>query len=212
MVKGYKVEENLYMIKTLKDVVKEHDKIVVMTKEVDEKSSGNRKKKKVCVSYSHTRMIALGVLRIQIALQNTHKPELIKHSFRITGIYPFSFPAILNNLKLEKALKLSNEEIDLCLQTLPAAVEKFKEKGYITDAEMDDLNLPNNMNTNKDSVVANRSRSTILTHQGFVEKEIVKAIAKKEKKKRVPKKKASKEEENTTFFTTAKNWMSTFWK
>ena len=39
--------------------MKVHDKIVIMTNEVDENSSGKRKQKKVGISYSHTIMIAL---------------------------------------------------------------------------------------------------------------------------------------------------------
>ena len=54
------------------------------------------------------------------------------------------------------------------------------------------LAVPNNMKTNKDDVVMNRCRSSILTHRGFIEKEIVAETVKKEKKKRQPRKKVVK--------------------
>ena len=116
------------------------------------------------------------------------KPKTIRDSFKVTGIYPFHYPTILSNLKADKGNKLTNIEIDKCLETLPVVLKKFREKGHITDEEMDGIGLPNNMNTDKDNVVLNRCRSSILTHTGFVEKEIVPRSAKKEQKKKTAKK------------------------
>jgi hypothetical protein len=98
----------------------------------------------------------------------------------------------LRNIKAEKDKRLSIEETNTCIRLLPAVAEKIGEHGFITDLEMDDLGVPNNMNTNKDNVVMNRCRSSILTHRGFIEKEVVAEIVKKKKKTRQPRKRVVK--------------------
>ena len=49
------------------------------------------------MTYDHVDMGIKGVLRIQLALQESMRPRLMRESFKQTGIYPFSLERILGN-------------------------------------------------------------------------------------------------------------------
>jgi hypothetical protein len=94
-IKDADVLDNTSMITVLKDVVAQHDKYMDAQREAADSAkrsdSCGKRKKKTGVSYAHRKMIALGILRIQLAMQNAVKPQTIKDSFKVTGTYPPNF-------------------------------------------------------------------------------------------------------------------------
>jgi hypothetical protein len=78
------VEDNEEMITRLTEVIGEHNIV----------DSATSKKK---MSAAHKRMAVFGLLRVKFALEESMTSRMIKESFALTGIYPYSFEQIMTN-------------------------------------------------------------------------------------------------------------------
>lgn len=126
---------------------------------------------------SHKKVAALGLLRVLTALKDTMKISTIEKSFEKCGVYPYSFKKIMQQCtaKLTPAMVA---QMEACM---PAMVQLFKEKGEVSDADMDAMGLPAGRGV-KDTGAVQKRRSIILTHPQHIAKEFVKASGNTKKK------------------------------
>jgi hypothetical protein len=120
------------------------------------------------MSIQHKKMGVVGLLRVQLALQMSLRPDMIMDSFKITGIYPLSLPQIFNNC----TTKMTVADQASVVASMPLLVHQIKRVGEISDKAFDEL-LPT-VATNfprKDDLVLNRRRSVLLTNLKLIEKE-----------------------------------------
>ena len=155
----------------------------------------------------HVRMAIQGLLRIHVAIQEVHKPQLIKKSFQMTGIYPLNIEQMIAQCKT----KLSDEQVAHIHNELPALKTIFRKQGELLDCDFDRfsdwLDEPP-----KDKLVLFRRRSILLMNKQLLERE-EKKLENKNKPKTpstssqssvTKKRKATDEQGNTTRKVTTK--------
>ena len=170
-------------------------------------SSKKRKKTKQQAVFNpaHAKMAITGLLRVQAALQNTMKPEMIRESFSKAGVYPYSLSQILNNCSTKLS---SNEEQNIVTQ-MNDLTNKMKKQGEIFETDFDMCHIMSSHQDNskkaRDELVIYRRRSCILTHPSLLNRESEKlqkktddaaeAAEKRDEKKRKAVEKATKKAE-----------------
>ncbi len=98
-------------------------------------SSKKRKKKQLSVfNAAHAKMAIAGLLRVQAALQNTMKPEMIRDSFNKAGAYPYSLRQILCNCSTKLS---SDEEQKNIVIHISDLTKKMKKQGKIFEKDFD---------------------------------------------------------------------------
>ena len=112
---------------------------------------------------SHKRYIIFGILRVNLSLQEGLCRTTLMHAFNQTGIYPFNIDQMIRNCKIE----VPNVERLHWLEQLEAAKAVMMETGELQDAFLDQLNIGNNMLTNKDKLCLSRRRMVILTKRNL---------------------------------------------
>jgi hypothetical protein len=121
--------------------------------------------------------IVKGILRISLALQNGICGTTLRNSFKDTGIYPFNMDKMIANCK---AAVPDIERFHWGNQ-LHAAKQLMLEHGELSDQLLDQLNICNNMKTNKDHLIIPRRRMIFITNPSFVDLEAQKMEVKKKK-------------------------------
>jgi hypothetical protein len=114
---------------------------------------------------AHIKMALYGLLRVNYALQLTMKCNMIKESFQLCGIYPYSTDQILASCKTAILL----EESDHIKSVLPALSALIGEESELFDKDFEEFNIRNNKNSSKDSLTTCRRRSIFLNggrHRG----------------------------------------------
>jgi len=113
-----------------------------------------------------------GLIRVQLSLQQTIKPGMVRDSFNLTGIYPLDMLKILRSYSCNCSSLLTKNEEDHILTAVSILLEKFKVQGELFDHNFDDVNIKET--TNKDKLVTNRRHRIILTSKGCVNRQLQK--------------------------------------
>jgi hypothetical protein len=118
-------------------------------------------------------MAKTGLLRVQMAMNNTIKSQSIRESFLVTGQCPYNLRRIIGNCKTE----ISDEQYNLIETNLIHLSNVMDMEGEITEAEYDRLGIlatteKRDRQKSTDDLVLNRRRSIILTHPKVLEREI----------------------------------------
>jgi hypothetical protein len=142
-------------------------KVAILTQLFINNSSLDSRKRKLAV---------YGLIRVQIALQQTIRMRMITDSFAWTGIYPFNISKILSSCSNKPTY---DEELNI-LSAMPRLVVKFKNQGELYDQDFDEENIKKT--SVKDHLVTNRRRSIILTSHAYVSRNYTKKIVILEKK------------------------------
>jgi hypothetical protein len=122
----------------------------------------------------HMKLFTTGLLRIQIALQNSMRPKLIRDSFRLTGIYPLDPKQILKNCKSP----IGNNELVRIMDVLPTLVRKLKVEGELFYDDFVRAGIrQTDFDERKDDLVIYRRTSCVLTNMRLVTRERLKAEA-----------------------------------
>jgi hypothetical protein len=95
------VESNKHMINKLNETFAEHNngKVVVEDDEdplpecFDEEDNNGQSKG---INARHKKLAVLGLLRVQMAMQNVLKPTILTDSFKLCGIYPLSLDQMMS--------------------------------------------------------------------------------------------------------------------
>lgn len=82
---------------------------------------------------AHKKMGALGLLRVQLALQLSMKRYMIQESFKQCGIYPYSLAQVLANCKT----KIDSDEERKISGVMDELTEKIRVQGELYDADFD---------------------------------------------------------------------------
>jgi CRISPR/Cas system-associated protein endoribonuclease Cas2 len=106
-------------------------------------------------------MAILGLLRIQMSLQRSTTVYSIKRSFQKVGIYPYDLNQILRNFKVI----WGKDELENINKKLPEMSNIMLQKGEITEAEFDALDIRKGNKVVKEEYVFSNRRSLILTNQ-----------------------------------------------
>jgi hypothetical protein len=114
----------------------------------------------------------MGILRVQFALRQSMKPTTITKSFQICGIYPFNFKTML----AQCTAKITPEECATWTAKLPELTQEIMEKGEISDAKLDGMDI--RRTTDKDKLVLYRRRSVILSNKEVAKSEYAKLLVK----------------------------------
>lgn len=127
------------------------------------------------MTYEHVDMGVKGLLRIQLALQESMRPRLMRESFAKTGIYPLSTKKILANC----TTPISTELYISIQDHMPTLCAEMQAKGEISDALMLQL-FPSiePVTGMKDHLVTTRRRSIMLTNKEYIRTEYEKVVAK----------------------------------
>jgi hypothetical protein len=149
---------------------------------------------------AHVKMATFGLLRIQLALQDTAKPTIIKNSFQQTGVYDVSsgecnIETILNNCTthIDEPVKQN------ILNQMNELVHRISVNGELLESDFDELNIEANVEVKgkeklKDQLVLSRRRAVVLTNMELLNKETnkrnMKISEKAEIKERANKRKA----------------------
>jgi aromatic ring-opening dioxygenase LigB subunit len=115
-------------------------------------------------------MAKFGLLRVQLALQCSMKPHMIKESFQACGIYPYSLDKIINNCKVT----ISKTQYSIINRCMPELIQIMELKGEISEADFDRLEISKTTDDDGKSIdllVLNRRRSVVLTHPKAIERE-----------------------------------------
>ena len=141
--------------------------------------------------YAHKKMAVEGLLKVQLALQNSMKRDMVCKSFAMCGIYPLSASQILNQCKT----KIDTAEEERIMKSLDCLVERMKVQGELYEQDFDDFGIMTGTSGTKDKLVLYRRRSVILTNKQLYMREVEKrdkskvAQLPKPKKNARPKKK-----------------------
>lgn len=167
------VRDNIVMLDKLKVVFKEHCARVSTARVPTAMSSSSSAPPLLKqMSAAHVKMAVFGLLRVQLAIQNTVKRSMIKDSFRLTGVYPFSLGQILHQCNTTIT---PDEQLNICA-VLPKLATLMLEHGELKEADMDKCHIRGT--THKDNLVLNRRRSVILTCGSIVKAEAAKRASK----------------------------------
>jgi hypothetical protein len=119
------------------------------------------------VNPRHKQFMVNGLLRVENTLRQTTNSANLEKSFEDTGIYPFDMNKMMANCKI----RIPDEERAHWNQQLPLAKDLLLQHGELSDKILDDLNIANNMETNKDNLIIPRRRMILLTNKGFLLRE-----------------------------------------
>lgn len=128
------------------------------------------------LSYAHKKMAVEGLIKIQLALQNSMNRDMICKSFARCGIYPYSTAQILNQCKT----KIDISEEEKIFRSLDRLVEQMKDQGELFEKDFEAFDIMKGTTGAKDRLVLYRRRSVILTHKELYMRE----VEKREEKKR----------------------------
>jgi hypothetical protein len=151
------------MIEKLKEMFKQHI----------QKHNGPTKKSQM--TSSHIKMATLGLLRVQLALQDTASPQMVKESFHMAGV----FDKTIHKCNLLTMLgncttPINNEEETNIINQMDKLIECFRKNGEILENDFDECNIVNNVlkkGKERNELVMSRRRSVILTNLALIQKE-----------------------------------------
>jgi hypothetical protein len=114
----------------------------------------------VSVGFDMKSKIVHGCLMIVATLQDLITPSKIKAGFKVSGQYPLNFHILMK----QSYTKLSNDELEAILANTDKDVAVFIEQGHLTEADMDDSNIPTNDDRQRDLLPIHNQRAVIITH------------------------------------------------
>ena len=152
------VKKDVHMIDKLNEIFKNHI----------ENHNGSSKNSKMTAA--HVKMATLGLLRIQLALEETARPTIIKNSFKDTGVFDVS----LGGCNIETILNNCSTDIDEPLRVkiinqMNELAKRITTNGELLETDFDDLDIESNIECQskkkcKNELVLSRRRSVILTN------------------------------------------------
>lgn len=170
----HSVKHQTPLIDRLTAVFKAHNAYLNSPERGDARLKG-RKKKTVAadaieMNPQHVRLAKYGLLRVLMALQNSLRPHMIRESFQVVGVWPFSLDRTLSNCKTPIRV---NDKANIESQ-LEALTDNFEENGEISDFDLQNTfgiapTFP--FAKSKDALVLSRRRAVQLTHPKIVEKQ-----------------------------------------
>ena len=126
---------------------------------------------------THVRMASYGLVRVQMALQNSLTGPRIKKCFKRIGQYPYDPRIVLSQC----TTKLTPAQEKTIFNAVPALTVQYDLFGELTTADFDKENIANNTKVTgkaKEDGAINRMRSVCLTHPAMHEKMLQKAPVK----------------------------------
>lgn len=112
-------------------------------------------------------------------LQSTTKRSTIQNSFKEVGIYPYSFEKIFSNFTDKMKGKPTYDDQLYYKKIMDELKAIILEKGEISDADFDRLNINDEFSCNKDGLIVSQRRTVILTNMALIKSELAKIDAKK---------------------------------
>jgi hypothetical protein len=141
-------------------------------------------KYKTAMPAHHKKLFTNGLVRVQLALQQSLRVKGIVESFKIVGVYPFNARTILKNCKTP----ISQQQEEIIMQNLPKLAKKIMKEGELFDADFLYAGIGHATEAEKDALVVYRRRSCFLTSKALICRERLKAQTIEDKKEEASRK------------------------
>jgi hypothetical protein len=115
----------------------------------------------------HKKLFTHGLVRVQLALQQSLRPRMIQDSFKMVGVHPFDERVILKNCKTP----ISQEQESIIMENLPHFAKKIMTDGELFDEDFLKAGIGNATEALKDALVVYRRRSCFLTSKSLIARE-----------------------------------------
>lgn len=175
-----KVLANSIIQRRVQSVIEEHDTFMNPIQEkakngnqTKAKKTAKKKPKRKGLSAYHKNLAVNGIMRVQLSLQATVKPQIIRDSYRLCGSVPLDLDRMLDQLRGTYVSPPERSHIKLVEHDL---VDIMKLNGEISEADFDELLISEDAHTRpglkrRDERVIYQRRSVLLTHPLLIERE-----------------------------------------
>jgi DNA polymerase I-like protein with 3'-5' exonuclease and polymerase domains len=118
---------------------------------------------------NHVRLLKIGLLKVQRALQETLRPRIVKESFAATGVWPLDAAKIIRNCRTAKLTVQDMDKYTRAVRSLAGDIEIY---GRISDQAFADWGInPTTEARGVDHLVLCRRRAELLTHDAIFQHE-----------------------------------------
>jgi hypothetical protein len=130
---------------------------------------------KQSISSEKRARIADGLVRVTKALQNTASPQIIRHGFERTGLYPLNHERCLSNCDKRTTDRLGNEKIQEILTEIPNIAQHYRKDngGQVTEEELTSHKIPiiessDRRKTSKEERALSRQRAVVVNWKASI--------------------------------------------